>query len=44
MGRVLPANSELIPKQAKIVFRRQIFDVYQWQQNSTIIQSLLLKC
>jgi ADP-ribose pyrophosphatase len=31
-NRILPKNAHLIPKEAKQVFKGQIFDVYQWQQ------------
>jgi ADP-ribose pyrophosphatase len=30
--RILPNNAQMVPKDAKCVFKGEIFDVYQWQQ------------
>lgn len=32
MRTIIPKNAKLIPAQATLVFKGQIFDVYQWQQ------------
>lgn len=32
MRTIIPNNAKLIPEKAKRVFKGQIFDVYQWQQ------------
>lgn len=32
MRRTVPADAQLIPKDAKLVFKGIIFDTYQWQQ------------
>jgi len=32
MKKVVPVDAVLIPDKAKLVFKGQIFDVYQWQQ------------
>lgn len=32
MRQVVPSNAKLIPKNAELVFKGQIFDVYQWPQ------------
>lgn len=32
MRSIIPKNAKLIPKDAKQVFKGEIFDVYQWQQ------------
>lgn len=30
--RILPDNARIVPKDAQLVFKGEIFDVYQWQQ------------
>lgn len=32
MRTIIPKNAKLVPEKANCVFRGQIFDVYQWQQ------------
>ncbi|MDR1033110.1 MAG: NUDIX hydrolase [Candidatus Nomurabacteria bacterium] len=32
MRNFVPKNAHLVPPQAKLAFRGQIFDIYQWQQ------------
>ncbi|MBI5357265.1 NUDIX hydrolase [Candidatus Saccharibacteria bacterium] len=32
MRTITPKNSRLLPKEAQLVFKGQIFDVYQWEQ------------
>ncbi|HEX5797163.1 MAG TPA: NUDIX domain-containing protein [Candidatus Saccharimonadales bacterium] len=32
MRKIIPSNARLVPKEAKRVFKGEIFDVYQWRQ------------